>query len=249
MPAQIPAWKVFANPTRIKIIELLRENSQTTGALCERFEISRFGVMQHLKVLEKVGVVSAERRGRYRWNHLNLERLAELEAQLSDQDGQTTFSVPIQPLKNGQQIIALTLEIAVSPSELFAALTQHIDKWWTDTREAVYPTVTLEAHVGGRFYERFDEDGNGVLFATVDQLKRDEQLGLMGTMGNETAISLIRIRLQSTETRCTQLSLQHRFIGEVETAAYEAFQQSWHELLGVRLKLFSESNGDLLLNS
>ena len=249
MASQIPAWKVFANPTRTKIIELLRENPQTTGALCERFEISRFGVMQHLKVLEKVGVVSAERRGRYRWNHLDLDRLAELEAQLSDKDGQTTFNIPIQPLQSGRQEIALNFDIAVTPAQLFAALTQHIDKWWTDTRATMYPIVTLEAHVGGRFYERFDEDGNGVLFATVDQLKRDELLGLMGTMGNETAISLIRIRLQAIGAMCTQLSLQHRFIGEVESAAYEAFQQSWRGLLGVRLKLFSESNGELLLKS
>ncbi len=43
----------------------------TTGELCLDFEVSRFAVMKHLKVLESAGLVLVERRGRERYNHLN----------------------------------------------------------------------------------------------------------------------------------------------------------------------------------
>lgn len=39
--------------------------------------MSRFGVMRHLEVLEKSGLILVERRGRERWNHLNAARLIE----------------------------------------------------------------------------------------------------------------------------------------------------------------------------
>ena len=53
------------------MLDLLRQRSRTTGELCEYFEFSRFGVMKHLKALEKGNLVIVERRGRERINHLN----------------------------------------------------------------------------------------------------------------------------------------------------------------------------------
>lgn len=57
--------------SRRRILDLLREQSLTTNALCAHFQFSRFAVMKHLKLLEKAGLVVVERRGRERINHLN----------------------------------------------------------------------------------------------------------------------------------------------------------------------------------
>jgi DNA-binding transcriptional ArsR family regulator len=65
-------FKALADPTRRALLDALRDGPRTTGDLCGRHpEMSRFGVMSHLKLLEQAGLVLVERDGRTRWNHLN----------------------------------------------------------------------------------------------------------------------------------------------------------------------------------
>jgi uncharacterized protein YndB with AHSA1/START domain len=65
-------FRALADPTRRNLLdELFREDGQTLGALEARFEITRFGVMKHLKVLEEAGLVVTKRRGREKLHFLN----------------------------------------------------------------------------------------------------------------------------------------------------------------------------------
>ncbi|HEV7276723.1 MAG TPA: helix-turn-helix transcriptional regulator [Devosiaceae bacterium] len=65
-------FKALSHHRRRDLLDLLRDNPQTTGALCERFaDIDRCTVMQHLKVLEEADLIIVRREGRERWNHLN----------------------------------------------------------------------------------------------------------------------------------------------------------------------------------
>jgi DNA-binding transcriptional ArsR family regulator len=64
-------WKALADRTRRQLLDLLRDGPHTTGDLCARFEMSRFGVMKHLGVLEEAGLLTVRREGRERWNYLN----------------------------------------------------------------------------------------------------------------------------------------------------------------------------------
>ena len=65
-------FRAVAAPIRRQILDRLKDDPKTTGALCEAFpELDRCTVMQHLKVLEDADLVIAVRRGRERWNHLN----------------------------------------------------------------------------------------------------------------------------------------------------------------------------------
>lgn len=69
---QDAVFKALASPVRRALLDYLRDEPLTTGALCTLFaELDRCTVMQHLKVLEDADLVIAERRGRKRWNHLN----------------------------------------------------------------------------------------------------------------------------------------------------------------------------------
>jgi DNA-binding transcriptional ArsR family regulator len=72
-PDRIDAvFKALANPTRRSILDTLRDQPMTTGALVALFpDIDRCTVMQHLRVLEDADLVHVERRGRERWNALN----------------------------------------------------------------------------------------------------------------------------------------------------------------------------------
>jgi DNA-binding transcriptional ArsR family regulator len=65
-------FKALADPTRRQLLdELFKEDGQTLGALERRFEMSRFGVMKHLKQLEEAGLVVTRRRGREKLHFLN----------------------------------------------------------------------------------------------------------------------------------------------------------------------------------
>ena len=67
-----PVWRALANPVRRRILDLLKAGPMTTGSLAEAFpDLSRFAVMQHLKVLEEADLVLPRREGRERHNHLN----------------------------------------------------------------------------------------------------------------------------------------------------------------------------------
>ena len=65
-------FRALADPTRRSLLdELFRQDGQTLGALAERFSMSRFGVMKHLKQLEEAGLVVTQRRGREKHHFLN----------------------------------------------------------------------------------------------------------------------------------------------------------------------------------
>jgi len=65
-------FKALADPTRRSLLdELFRQDGQTLSALEERFAMTRFGVMKHLKQLEDAGLVVSKRRGREKLHFLN----------------------------------------------------------------------------------------------------------------------------------------------------------------------------------
>ncbi|MEO7602817.1 MAG: metalloregulator ArsR/SmtB family transcription factor [Sphingomicrobium sp.] len=65
-------FRALAHATRRTILDTLRDQPMTTGALVALLpDIDRCTVMQHLRVLEQAELVIAERRGRERWNFLN----------------------------------------------------------------------------------------------------------------------------------------------------------------------------------
>src|SRR5688572_15628463 len=65
-------WKALASEVRREILDLLRDGPRTTGALADEFpKLTRFAVMQHLRVLEDAELVIPRRTGRERYNYLN----------------------------------------------------------------------------------------------------------------------------------------------------------------------------------
>jgi uncharacterized protein YndB with AHSA1/START domain len=65
-------FRALADPTRRSLLdELFREDGQTLSALEERFSMTRFGVMKHLKQLEEAGLIVTKRRGREKLHFLN----------------------------------------------------------------------------------------------------------------------------------------------------------------------------------
>ena len=65
-------FRALADPTRRSLLdELFRQDGQTLSELQERFSMTRFGVMKHLKLLEEAGLVVTRRQGREKLHFLN----------------------------------------------------------------------------------------------------------------------------------------------------------------------------------
>lgn len=66
------AFKALADPSRRDLLDRLFErDGQSLGELCARVEMTRFGVMKHLRVLESAGLVITRRAGRAKFHYLN----------------------------------------------------------------------------------------------------------------------------------------------------------------------------------
>jgi uncharacterized protein YndB with AHSA1/START domain/DNA-binding transcriptional ArsR family regulator len=65
-------FRALADPTRRDLLdELFLEDGQTLGGLEVRFDMTRFGIAKHLKILEEAGLVVTRRRGREKLHFLN----------------------------------------------------------------------------------------------------------------------------------------------------------------------------------
>ncbi|HEX3842419.1 MAG TPA: SRPBCC domain-containing protein [Acidimicrobiales bacterium] len=65
-------FRALADPTRRSLLdELFRQDGQTLSELEDRFSMTRFGVMKHLKQLEAARLVVTKRRGREKLHFLN----------------------------------------------------------------------------------------------------------------------------------------------------------------------------------
>ncbi len=72
-------FKALADHRRRNILDLLKDNPKTTGQICNYFEsLDRCTVMQHLSVLEKAGLIIVQKKGRFRWNYLNVVPIREI---------------------------------------------------------------------------------------------------------------------------------------------------------------------------
>jgi DNA-binding transcriptional ArsR family regulator len=65
-------FKALADSSRRLLLDLLFErDGRTLTELDAELEMTRFGVMKHLKVLEEAGLVVAQKRGREKLHFLN----------------------------------------------------------------------------------------------------------------------------------------------------------------------------------
>ena len=65
-------FRALADPSRRLLLDLLFErDGRTLGELDAELEMTRFGVMKHLRVLEDAGLVVTRRSGREKLHYLN----------------------------------------------------------------------------------------------------------------------------------------------------------------------------------
>lgn len=72
------AFKALADPTRRRILELLRSADLTAGELADHFDMTKPSISHHLNTLKAAGLVDAEREGQSIVYSLNTSVLQDL---------------------------------------------------------------------------------------------------------------------------------------------------------------------------
>lgn len=75
-------FEVLAEPSRRRILDLLREEERSVGELVERMALSQPAVSKHLRVLREAGMVTVRVDAQRRRYRLRPEPLAEVDAWL-----------------------------------------------------------------------------------------------------------------------------------------------------------------------
>ena len=72
-------FKALNDPARRAILDSLRQNDgQSLSELQSQFDMTRFGVMKHLGLLEDAGLVLSKKQGRFKYHYLNAVPLQEV---------------------------------------------------------------------------------------------------------------------------------------------------------------------------
>ena len=58
-------FKALADPTRRKILDLLKERDLTAGEISEYFNMTKPSISNHLKILKQADLVQDEKRGQF----------------------------------------------------------------------------------------------------------------------------------------------------------------------------------------
>ncbi len=78
----LAAFTVLAEPTRRRILDLLREQPRSVGELTATLRLSQPGTSKHLRILREAGLVDVRRDAQRRFYELRTAPLAELDAWL-----------------------------------------------------------------------------------------------------------------------------------------------------------------------
>jgi DNA-binding transcriptional ArsR family regulator/uncharacterized protein YndB with AHSA1/START domain len=166
MDEPVDVFRALADPTRRAILDALFEaDGPSVGALCALSpEMTRFGVMKHLRVLEEANLVTTVKRGRTRLYYLNPVPIAQIAhrwvskyaapfaAALVHLDDQVArLSTPSAPggVPMARPDHVYQIYIAASPDQVWTAIT---DSEWT--RRYFHRTAFEEPPVAGRPYRK-----------------------------------------------------------------------------------------------
>ena len=84
MEIQAKLFRGFSDPSRLSILDALREGALTVSEIVETTGLSQSNVSNHLGCLRDCGLVTAEQKGRFVYYELSDERVGQL-LMLADQ--------------------------------------------------------------------------------------------------------------------------------------------------------------------
>jgi len=134
--------------------------------------------------------------------------------------------------------ITQELTLPGSPVIIYDAITGDISGWWDHTFSENPLHFFMEAKPGGRFFEQFDGEGNGVLHATVIAADRGKLLRFDGPLGLAgRAVKMVHTyQFSPVGEDSTRIQLTVSLSGEIEENLAKTVDRVWHHFLVERFK-------------
>ena len=251
-------WRALADPTRRDLLDQLRAGPKTTGQLVEAVpELSRFGVMKHLGVLEDAGLLTVSRRGRQRFNHLNSVPLRQIYErwvskyedtwagslislkQVAEQRKQPmSAKISDQPARIA--IVKTQIDIKASKATVFDAWFEDTHRWFFEKEGDQQASPTrCERELGGHFYMELPDGGFNVL-AQITMVKPNKSIRMRGDCTMPSAMIINMTITFEEDNGVTTVKVDHRMSGEFEDDLPDGFEEGWQDGLQ-KLKKLIES--------
>lgn len=64
-------FKALNDPTRRKILDMLRDQDLSAGEIADKFDISKPSISHHLEILKQADLVDTDRRGQFIYYSIN----------------------------------------------------------------------------------------------------------------------------------------------------------------------------------
>ena len=72
------SFKALSDPTRRRIIELLRNGKMSAGEISDHFQMTGASISHHLSILKNANLVTDDKQGKYIYYELNLSVVDEI---------------------------------------------------------------------------------------------------------------------------------------------------------------------------
>jgi hypothetical protein len=137
-----------------------------------------------------------------------------------------------------------------TPEVIFDAVTGDISGWWDHSFSEHPKKFFIEPKPGGGFWEIFDDEGNGVLHATVIYADRGKILRFDGPLGlSGKAIQVVTTYVfESVGSDSTLFKVSVHAAGEVDEGVPEIVESVWNHFIFERLELYIKSGKHLIKN-
>lgn len=133
------------------------------------------------------------------------------------------------------------VRVAVPPEVAYDRFTGDVSPWWDHHFSEQPHALVIEPEIGGRFYEEFDAEGNGVRHATVIAADRGRLLRMQGALGLAGyPLEMVHTLRFSAVEGGTRVTLEVRAWGVIEEGWATAIDAVWRHFLVERYKPWAE---------
>ena len=246
-------FKALADPNRRLLLDKLFErDGQTLRKLTGHLEMSRYGVMKHLAVLEGAGLVSTRKVGREKFHYLNpLPIRAVQERWLSKYSARWADALgSLKTLLEGEdpmekQAHVFETYIRATPEALWQALTN--GEW---TRRYFFKTAIESDFKAGSTFRYLGSDGTTQVDGTVIEADKPRKLVLAWAFRYDPELlaegpSQVTFEIEPHGSAC-RLTVVHEF--ETGAKGYDHVAGGWPKILS-GLKTVLETGDELELAS
>jgi hypothetical protein len=223
--------------------------------------MTRFGVMKHLGVLERAGLVVGRKHGRVRMNHLNAaplhalgrrwlssraERLAAAAMELAERSEGANMQTDMEAA--GIAEVALEWTIAAPVQRVWKTLFDEPEAWWPQSHRAgpSGSVMRFEPVLGSTLREEAPE-GAGLIWYMLIALTPFKSLDLSGNLASRyggPATSLLHIALEpGPEEGSTVFKLTDSLFGRLGPEMAASVSSGWQSILGDGFKRHVEAQG------